>query len=429
MKTVVCGGDGFCGWPTALHLSARGHDVVILDNLSRRAIDEELGAESLTPIASIEERLDAWEELTGKRIGFAQIDLAQDYEAVLRLLGEYAPDTVIHFAEQRAAPYSMKSPAHKRYTVGNNVNATHNLLAAIVENGSDIHLVHLGTMGVYGYGTAGMEIPEGYLDVQVTADKDAEGRPCEPYQVEQQILYPTNPGSIYHMTKVLDQHLFAYYAKNDALRITDLHQGIIWGTNTAETKLDERLVNRFDYDGDYGTVLNRFLMQSAVGYPLTVHGTGGQTRAFIHIQDMVRCVEIAVDNPPEAGERVKIFNQLTETHRVRELAELICSITGARLENVPNPRHESAENDLHASNATFLALGLKPTTLSDGLLMEVNETAKRYAHRADLSKIPASSVWTKHQQPGVPTVPADTSGLADAQARGDHDETAAVSGS
>ncbi|MGW9826083.1 UDP-sulfoquinovose synthase [Brevibacterium pityocampae] len=408
MKTIVFGGDGFCGWPTALHLSARGHEVVIVDNLSRRAIDAELGAESLTPISSIEERIAAWHEVSGRTIEFVDLDLAQDPEGLLALIARTAPDSMVHFAEQRAAPYSMKSAGHKRYTVDNNVNATHNLLAAVVESGLDVHLVHLGTMGVYGYGTAGMKIPEGYLDVQVTATEDAEGNPVDPYPIDQQILYPTNPGSIYHMTKVLDQHLFAFYAKNDRLRITDLHQGIIWGTNTAETKQDERLVNRFDYDGDYGTVLNRFLMQAAVGYPLTVHGTGGQTRAFIHIQDMVRCVEIALANPPEAGDRVKIFNQMTETHRVRDLAALICEITGATMELVPNPRQESPENELHVVNATFLDLGLQPTTLSEGLLLEVEETAKRYRERADLSRIPARSLWNRTTHEGVPPSLAGT---------------------
>ncbi len=365
-----------------------------MDNLSRRRIDEELGADSLTPIAPIDERLAAWREVSGNEIGFENIDVAQDYDALLALLQRFQPDTVIHFAEQRAAPYSMKSPAHKRYTVDNNVNATHNLLAAIVESGQDIHVVHLGTMGVYGYGTAGMKIPEGYLDVQVDAGEYG--------TVAQQILYPTNPGSIYHMTKVLDQHLFAYYAKNDELRITDLHQGIIWGTNTPQTLRDERLVNRFDYDGDYGTVLNRFLMQAAIGYPLTVHGTGGQTRAFIHIRDMARCIQLAVENPPARGERVKIFNQMTETHRVRDLAELIGRLTGAQVQMVPNPRNESAENELHVVNDAFLDLGLEPTKLEEGLLVEVEEVAKKYADRADRSKIPARSLWTARQSEGVP---------------------------
>jgi UDP-sulfoquinovose synthase len=404
VKIAVLGGDGFCGWPASLHLSDLGHDVLIVDNLSRRRIDDELGASSLTPIDSPQGRVAAWEEVSGRTISFVELDVAQDYDGLVDLLLAQRPDAVVHFAEQRAAPYSMKSPAHKRYTVDNNVNATHNVLAALVETGLDAHLVHLGTMGVYGYGTAGMKIPEGYLPVQVVTD--------EGEQVEQEILYPTNPGSIYHLTKCLDQQLFAYYAKNDSLRITDLHQGIVWGTHTDQTARDERLINRFDYDGDYGTVLNRFLMQAAVGYPLTVHGTGGQTRAFIHIRDMVRCVQIALENPPARGEKVKIFNQMTQTHRVRDLAELVARISDAEVELVPNPRHEAAENELHVSNDTFLDLGLQPTLLEEGLLIEVEEVARRYADRADLEKIPCTSVWTAQQHPGVPAsrTPASAAG-------------------
>ena len=399
MKVAILGGDGFCGWPASLYLSDQGHEVIIVDNLSRRAIDKELGAESLTPIVSIEERLAAWTEVSGKTISFRNLDVAQDYDGLLEFLTTERPDAVVHFAEQRAAPYSMKNSRTKRYTVDNNINATHNLLAAIVESEQDIHVAHLGTMGVYGYGTAGMKIPEGYLDVQVDTSEGG--------VVKQQILYPSNPGSVYHMTKVLDQHLFAYYAKNDELRITDLHQGIIWGTHTEQTQKDERLINRFDYDGDYGTVLNRFLIQAGIGYPLTVHGTGGQTRAFIHIRDMVRCIELALNNPPARRERVKIINQMTETHRVRDLAELLAKISGAEVAYVPNPRKESAENELHVTNDTFLELGLQPTTLSEGLLHEVEDVARKYAERVDRSKIPAQSLWTKQQHAGVPDTAVD----------------------
>lgn len=402
MKIFVLGGDGFCGWPAALHLSAIGHDITIVDNFSRRVIDEELGVQSLTPIRSMVERKKAWKEVSGKDLNVVTLNVAKEYDRFLKLLIDERPDVIIHFAEQRAAPYSMKGSKQKRYTVDNNTNATSNTLCAIVESGLDIHLVHLGTMGVYGYGTAGMKIPEGYLDIQVMSDEDEHGNQVEPHPIETQILYPTNPGSIYHMTKVLDQTLFAYYAKNDSLRITDLHQGIIWGTHTEETQLDDRLINRFDYDGDYGTVLNRFLMQAAVGYPLTVHGTGGQTRAFIHLQDSVRCIELAINNPPQRGDRVKIFNQMTETHRVRDLAALVSKLTGAKIANVPDPRNEAQENELHVKNDNFLALGLNPTTLSEGLLMEINEIAMKYKDRADLSKIPARSLWTKNQKAGVP---------------------------
>lgn len=385
MKVLVLGGDGFCGWPTALHLSAIGHDVAIVDNLSRRNIDVELEVESLTPIRPLGERLRAWEEVSGRRIEFHNFDVAVNYHRLLTLLLEWQPDAVVHFAEQRAAPYSMKSSQHKRYTVTNNINATHNLLAAIVESGLDIHVAHLGTMGVYGYGTAGMQIPEGYLKVKVEV---AEGQ-----LVDNEILYPANPGSVYHMTKTQDQLLFFFYNKNDRVRVTDLHQGIVWGTQTAETKLDERLINRFDYDGDYGTVLNRFLMQAAVGHPLTVHGTGGQTRAFIHIQDTVRCIQLALENAPERGDRVAIFNQMTETHRVRDLARLIAERTGAPVENVPNPRLEADENELHVAHDRFLHLGLDPITLNAGLMEEVQDVARRFAHRVDLTKIPARSEW------------------------------------
>lgn len=387
MKIAILGGDGFVGWPTVLHLSNLGHEVHIIDNLSRRWIDTELGVQSLTPMDSIQERCRIWFELTGRRLHFHLLDLAGDYERVKAWLIQHRPDAVVHFAEQRAAPYSMKSDRHKVYTVNNNVNATHNLLAALVESGIDAHVVHLGTMGVYGYSSVGATIPEGYLDVDITRPDGA--------KVSQQILYPTRPGSVYHMTKSLDQILFQFYAQNDGLRITDLHQGIVWGTHTEQTRRHPQLINRFDYDGDYGTVLNRFLIQAAIDYPLTVHGTGGQTRAFIHIQDSVRCIELALAAPPERGQRVEIFNQMTETHCVRDLAELVAKVTGARVAFLPNPRAEAAENDLVVDNRKFLALGLQPTTLAEGLLGEVVEVARKFAHRIDRSRVPAVSAWTR----------------------------------
>jgi UDP-sulfoquinovose synthase len=356
MRVLVLGGDGFCGWPTSLYLSDRGHEVTILDNLSRRKIDIDLEVGSLTPIAPVGERLRAWREASGRLIDFVNLDLATEYDRLVAILREVHPDAIVHFAEQRAAPYSMRSPAAKRYTVDNNVRATHNLLTALVHTGLDPVVAHLGTMG-----------PE--------------------------ILHPADPGSVYHMTKSLDQLMFAFYARNDGLRVTDLHQGIVWGTQTDQTALDERLVNRFDYDGDYGTVLNRFLMQAAIGHPLTVYGTGAQTRAFIHIKDTVRCVDFAISNPPRPGDRLLVLNQAAEAYRVIDLAKLVADLTGGEIAFLPNPRVEAEENDLSGAFDGLLALGLRPTSLSEGLLTEVKDVAVRYAHRADPRKIISRSVW------------------------------------
>ncbi|PHP69155.1 NAD-dependent dehydratase [Zhengella mangrovi] len=385
MKILILGGDGFCGWPTALHFAARDHEVTIADNLVRRETDRELGCGSLTPISAIEERLSAWKAMGNRPINDVRLDVARDYDGLVTLLRRMRPDVIVHFAEQRAAPYSMKSPRHKRYTVDSNVSATHGVLCAMVEAAPDAHLVHLGTMGVYGYGkTKGLEIPEGYIDATLRSGGQ---------RADVDILYPTDPGSIYHMTKSLDQILFQFYAKNDRLAITDLHQGIVWGTNTPETDRVDELVNRFDYDGDYGTVLNRFLMQAAIGHPLTVHGTGGQTRAFIHIRDTVRCVELAALNPPARGERVRIMNQMTETHRVRDLAQMISGMTGIPVHCMENPRKEAPENDLRVADDSLVNLGLKPTRLSDGLMQEVFDVAMRHANRCDRSRIMATARW------------------------------------
>lgn len=387
MRIAVLGGDGFVGWPTTLHLSGLGHTLAIVDDLSRRWIDTELGTQSLTPMDSVQERIRIWKQVSGQQLTFEHINIAKEYDRFKSWLREWKPDVLIHLAQQRAAPYSMKTDRHKIYTVNNNVNATHNVLCALVETELNAHLVHMGTMGVYGYSTADSSIPEGYLTVDVHAD-DGSKKP-------QEILYPVNPGSVYHMTKCLDQLLFQFYTKNDNLRITDLHQGVVWGTHTDQTIKHEQLINRFDYDGDYGTILNRFLIQAAIGYPLTVYGTGGQTRAFIHIQDSVRCIELALASSPESGERTKIFNQITEVHKVRDLAHLIKEMTGAEISYLPNPRNEAAENDLNVKNDQFLALGLSPTTLREGLLGELMDVAKKYQYRIDHSRIPCTSAWTK----------------------------------
>jgi len=403
-KVFVLGGDGFCGWPTALHLSDKGHEVVIIDNLSRRKIDVELGCASLTPISSIETRVETWNALTGKNLRFEYMDLANEYDRFTQLLKDEAPDTLVHFAEQRAAPYSMKNAACKRYTIENNLGATHNVLCGIVESGLDIHLVHLGTMGVYGYGNSGGEIPEGYIDVILPGNR------------EKKILHPAYPGSIYHTTKCLDALLFQFYAKNDLLRLTDLHQGIVWGTNTPLTAMDERLCNRFDYDGEYGTVLNRFLMQAACDIPLTVYGTGGQTRAFIHISDTCRCIELAVTNPPTAGSPVEILNQVAETARVRDVAEIVARLAGAEVTRVANPRQEDAENELVVANNKFKLLGLDPILLdsADGLMTEVAQIATKYADRCDRSKVVSKSYWNKARAVAAGSTPEASTAAAPA---------------
>lgn len=390
MKIFVLGGDGFCGWPTALHLSNNSHEVIIIDNLSRRKIDVELEVQSLTPIASISDRIKTWNNLSEQKLEFIRLDIANEYDKLVHLINQEKPDCIVHFAEQRAAPYSMKSSREKRYTVENNISATNNVLSAIVESKQDIHLVHLGTMGVYGYSSANFEIPEGYLNIKV---EDQNG---DWHQTE--ILYPSNPGSIYHLTKTQDALLFAFYNKNDAVRITDLHQGIVWGTETEETRLDPMLINRFDYDGDYGTVLNRFLMQAALQFPLTVHGTGGQTRAFIHIRDTVQCIRLAIENPPQAGTKVKIFNQATETHKVRNLAQVISEVAECDIQYLPNPRKEDAENELQVNNDSFLQLGLEPILLKNGLLEEVKDIATKYLARCDKNKILSQSFWTTQKK-------------------------------
>jgi UDP-sulfoquinovose synthase len=365
--------------------------VIVVDNLSRRAIDEELGVNSLTPIASPEERVQAWKEVAQKhqadwRLRFVKLDLAKEYDALVALLRAEKPIAVIHFAEQRSAPYSMKSSKHKIYTVQNNLTATTSVCCAIVEVDPNIHLVHLGTMGVYGYGSIpGMKIPEGYMDVLVPM-----GEELKPLR----ILHPAAPGSVYHTTKTQDHLLFQFFAKNDLLRITDLHQGIVWGTFTDETQLDERLINRFDYDGDYGTVLNRFIMQAAMKHPLTVYGSGGQTRGFIHIRDAMRCFELSVENPPQRGEPVLIRNQITETHQVLELANMVSRLSGVEISHIQNPRKEADSNPLTVDNAKFLALNLQPTHLADGLVMEVFELAKRYAGNGlNIKAIMPCSKW------------------------------------
>ncbi len=382
---LIVGGDGFCGWPLSLRLSNKGHNVVIVDNLSRRKIDLELGTDSLTKISSIQDRLKTWEDLTNKKIKFELIDISKEYEKLVNIIRDNNIETIVHLAEQRAAPYSMKSRKTSRYTVDNNLSGTHNVLSAIVEVDKDIHLVHIGTMGVYGYGAVEDSIiPEGYVNVKMD---DGKGN-----FKDQKILHPSYPGSIYHMTKTQDALFFQFYAKNWGLKITDLHQGIIWGLYTKETSLDPKLINRFDYDSDYGTVLNRFIMQSACDIPLTIYGSGGQTRAFIHIENSMDCIEIAINNPKEGP--VTIFNQMTETHNLNHLAHLIKDqFTNTNINYLDNPRKELRSNDLRVTNKKFLDMGLEPIKLNSEKLVEIHDYIKE--NKTDVRKetILPTSFW------------------------------------
>jgi len=388
-KTVwILGADGFCGWATTLHLSNLGYDVIAIDNFSRRKIDIELECDSLTPIKPMSRRIETWKILTGKDIRFENIDISLQYNKVLSFLKETKPASIVHFAEQRAAPMSMKSDYWKRYTISNNINATHNIMCAIAESDINTHMIHLGTTGTAGYVSTPMDIPEGYLDVKVETDTGEESM---------EFPWPLRSQSIYHLTKSMDFLMFEFYNKNDNIKCTDLRQGIVWGCQTKECDIHEDLINRFDYDGDYGTVLNRFLIQSQIDHPLTIHGTGGQTRAFIHIQNTVECIQLAIENSP-SSDKLRVLNQVTECLNIKEMAELISQKTGAEIRYYKNPRQEGEENSLRFNNKGLLNLGLNPITLDDGLLNEIMNISRKYKDRVDKSKIICTSLWNNNNE-------------------------------
>ena len=376
MKIIVLGGDGFCGWASSLRLSKKGHEVFIFDNLSRRSIDRSLKVKSLTPISSIYERVKTWNKLNRKKIKFYKVDVAKDTEKLEALIKKIKPDTIVHFAEQRSAPYSMIDLKSRNYTISNNLISNNNILYLIAKLNPKIHLIHLGTMGVYGYDFSKYLVPEGYYKAKLFIKKNV---------INTKILHPASPGSIYHLTKAQDELLFQFYQRMHGLKITDLHQGVVWGTNTNETKMHKKLFNRYDYDGDYGTVLNRFIMQAALNYPLTVHGTGNQVRPFININNTADCILLAAQNKKKFDE-VKIFNQLTETHSLINLANKIKKITGCKINHQKNPRIESEDNTLIAKPMGLIELGLKPIYLSDKLIKTEIEIAKMFEKRVDKKK-------------------------------------------
>jgi UDP-sulfoquinovose synthase len=380
VRILVLGGDGYLGWPSALHLSARGHDVGIADNFVRRAYDLELGVESLVPIASPTERIRVWRELTDREIALFHGDLT-DAAFTHRMVEEFRPDAVVHFAEQRSAPYSMIDQRHAVYTQHNNVVGTLNLLYAIADINPDIHLVKLGTMGEYG--TPNIDIEEGWIDITHKGRTD-------------RVLYPKRPGSFYHLSKVHDSHNIEFACRIWGLRATDLNQGVVYGQETDETSLDTRLATRFDYDAVFGTVLNRMAIQAVLGEPLTVYGQGGQVRGFINLVDTVECIRISCENPADQGE-FRVFNQFTEQMSVREIAETVCRVYPGpcRVEMIDNPRVEAEDHYYRAAHTGLLELGLMPHLLSDTLLGSMFGIIDRHRDRVNLDALLPEVRWRK----------------------------------
>ncbi|AUT03113.1 NAD-dependent dehydratase [Nostoc sp. CENA543] len=384
MKVLVIGGDGYCGWATALYLSNRGYEVGILDSLVRRHWDNELGLETLTPIAPIQQRLQRWQDLTGKSIDLFVGDIT-NYEFLQKTLRKFEPNAIVHFGEQRSAPFSMIDREHAVLTQVNNVVGTLNLLYAMKEDFPDCHLVKLGTMGEYG--TPNIDIEEGYITIEHNGRKDT-------------LPYPKQPGSMYHLSKVHDSHNIHFACRIWGLRATDLNQGVVYGVLTEETGMDELLINRLDYDGVFGTALNRFCIQAAIGHPLTVYGKGGQTRGFLDIRDTVRCIEIAIANPAQPGE-FRVFNQFTELFSVGDLALMVKKAGNAlglnvEISNLDNPRVEKEEHYFNAKNTKLLDLGLQPHYLSDSLLDSLLNFAVKYQQRVDKKQILPKVSWHRN---------------------------------
>jgi len=381
MKVLVIGGDGYCGWATALYLSNRGYEVGILDSLVRRHWDNEIKVQTLTPIAPIQQRIQRWHDLTGKSIDLYIGDIT-NYEFLHKAMLEFQPEALVHFGEQRSAPFSMIDREHAVLTQVNNVVGTLNLLYVMRENFPDCHLVKLGTMGEYG--TPNIDIEEGYITIEHNGRKDT-------------LPYPKQPGSFYHLSKVHDSHNIQFACRIWGLRATDLNQGVVYGVLTEETGMDELLINRLDYDGVFGTALNRFCVQAAIAHPLTVYGTGGQTRSFLDIRDTVRCVELALANPAGVGE-FRVFNQFTEQFSVGDLAQMVQkagSALGLKIEinHIENPRVEKEEHYFNAKNTKLLDLGLQPHYLSDSLLDSLLNFAVKYQNRVDHSQILPKVSW------------------------------------
>jgi len=379
MKILVLGGDGYLGWPTALHLSALGHEITVVDNLVRREYDREMGVDSLVPVASLPDRVTRWEQISGRAIN-VRIGNLTDAAFTYGVIAEAAPHAIVHFGEQRSAPYSMIDREHAVYTQVNNVVGTLNVMYAIAETDPSIHLVKLGTMGEYGY--PNIDIEEGFIEITHKGRTDV-------------LPYPKQPGSFYHLSKVHDSHNIMFACRVWGLRSTDLNQGIVYGQSTKETDLDPVLATRFDYDGVFGTVLNRFCVQAVTGHPLTVYGAGGQTRGMLNIRDTLACVTLALEHPAEQGE-FRVFNQFTESFSVRDMAQAVKRVCPTRVdiaEGLANPRVEHEEHYFKAANTKLLDLGLEPHLLTDEVISGILQLVERYRDRVDVRAIAPTVQW------------------------------------
>ena len=381
MRILILGGDGYLGWPQSLYLSGKGHDVTIFDNFMRRHFDLERGFHSLLPIYTAHERIAAWNKVSGRQIQLCIGD-TMDYEALATVFRTFQPEAVVHFAEQRSAPYSMIDRKHAVFTQTNNVIGTLNVLYAMKEFAPDCHLVKLGTMGEYG--TPNIDIEEGFIEIHHKGRSDV-------------LPYPKQPGSLYHLSKVHDSHNIMFCCKIWGLRATDLNQGVVYGVETDETLQDARLATRFDYDQIYGTALNRFCVQAAVENPLTVYGKGHQIRGYINLRDTIRCIELAISTPPGEGE-YRVFNQITEQFSLIELAEAVVRESKhfgleAQIKHLPNPRVEAEQHYYNATHIRLIELGLEPHLLNGSVLESLIGLAIKHREQIDRSLIIPTVNW------------------------------------
>ena len=384
MKIIITGGDGYCGWPVSTYLESLGHKVIIIDNFSRRKIDKNFNLSPLNKIYSLKTRIESFNNLqiSAYKLEYNKIDLSKDIKKLKLSVKSFKPDCIIHLAHQRSAPFSMLNMNTNRYTVDNNISTLNNLLATLVDLNIFPKIIHLGTMGVYGYDQSFGKIPEGYLDVKINQKKK-----------NAKILFPTNPGSIYHLTKSMDQLILSFYKKNwNKFNITDLHQGIVWGFVDKLVEQDKKLINRYDYDGEYGTVLNRFIVQSIFYKHMTIYGTGEQTRAFIHIEDTCKCINLAL-NDNTTSNNVKIFNQIGDVKSLNTIAKMVKSLTGAKIKKIKNPRKELSKNELFVSNLGFRKLGFKPIKITESRIMSLINDAKKYEYNFNPKIISSKAKW------------------------------------